>query len=528
MKEKKIFDAITEVDDELIEEARVIKLKKQPQTLRKWAAIAACAALVIGVGGSALWRMGAFPLAGSGGRSGHEEGSVFMSYAGPVFPLTLSEATDDLTSERKVDFDFSPYTPRKEEYLSSNGETKTYTRYDSEVIVTDSYTLKNTTGQDLTIAAIYPFAGSLQDSANIVPAVMVNSSETHTTLYAGPYTGSFEGTYGSEGPETERSLNLSHIQSWEGYQVLISNGTYMARAFDEFPQFNQKVTVYEFSELTADHESAVNPTLNMEFTMDYSKTKIFTYGFNGGTVNPDNSYGARHFSVPQDFNPDYGVPRYLIVMGEDITDYALQGYKNGGCDKCEEMDGITATVRRYEITLGEILWNSMQQVNKFFVGYDKRTMFDTISDEMQYGLATELLTDYGILSEKPMERYDSGSLEDIFSEVRSMDRVFYLSFDITIPSGESVTVTASMAKENSFDYDGSGSGNLNVDGYELVTKLGSNLAFTVQTASIQDHDIIEIVHQNFGFDLENGIRSVTLDPTMEHYYLEVRPITDEE
>jgi len=34
--------------------------------------------------------------------------------------------------------------------------------------------------------------------------------------------------------------------------------------------------------------------------------------------------------------------------------------------------------------------------------------------------------------------------------------------------------------------------------------------------------MVEIVRQNFGFDLVGGIKSVILDENVEHYYLEVR------
>ena len=35
---------------------------------------------------------------------------------------------------------------------------------------------------------------------------------------------------------------------------------------------------------------------------------------------------------------------------------------------------------------------------------------------------------------------------------------------------------------------------------------------------------VDIVRQNFGFDLESGVTEVALDPEAEHYYLEVRPL----
>ena len=50
MKEKKIFDAITDVRDELIEEAKDTKLTKKNNIWRKWTAIAACATLVLIIG----------------------------------------------------------------------------------------------------------------------------------------------------------------------------------------------------------------------------------------------------------------------------------------------------------------------------------------------------------------------------------------------------------------------------------------------------------------------------------------------
>lgn len=94
-----------------------------------------------------------------------------------------------------------------------------------------------------------------------------------------------------------------------------------------------------------------------------------------------------------------------------------------------------------------------------------------------------------------------------------------MSFDVTIPAGESITIEATMRKDTSIDYIGDDKGK---DGYDMATQLGSNLVFTEQTASISGYDEIEIVGQNPGFDLANGITNLTLDLTQPHYWLEVR------
>ena len=130
-----------------------------------------------------------------------------------------------------------------------------------------------------------------------------------------------------------------------------------------------------------------------------------------------------------------------------------------------------------------------------------------------------------MVSEEPAQRYDTGWLWD--NDVANVDRVFYLEAEITVPAGQSITLTAEMTKEASFDFYCARTENQGVCGYDLVTNLGSNLACTAQTATLQDWGQIEIVRQNFGFDVEKGLKTVPLYPEQEHYYLEVRRLEEE-
>ena len=41
-------------------------------------------------------------------------------------------------------------------------------------------------------------------------------------------------------------------------------------------------------------------------------------------------------------------------------------------------------------------------------------------------------------------------------------------------------------------------------------------------------ELVEIVRQNFGFDLQNGVTTVELDLNEGHYYLEVRRLTGDD
>ena len=120
--------------------------------------------------------------------------------------------------------------------------------------------------------------------------------------------------------------------------------------------------------------------------------------------------------------------------------------------------------------------------------------------EMYFGLMKENLLTYGILSDYPAERYHTGRLDDL--DFAYMDRVFYLEAQVTIPAGESVILTVEMTKEGSYDFYCAHTKNRGVYGYDMVTKLGSNLSCRSQAAVLEDRGQIEIIWQNFGFEFD--------------------------
>ena len=109
-----------------------------------------------------------------------------------------------------------------------------------------------------------------------------------------------------------------------------------------------------------------------------------------------------------------------------------------------------------------------------------------------------------LLSDDPAERYSTGWLEEVASDVRGIDRVCWLAADVTVPAGGSVTLTASMAKAGSYDFYCADRGNQGLYGYDLVTALGSCLPCTDQQATLEDRGVIEIVRQNFGLRFGRG------------------------
>ena len=546
MKSDELLDAIGEAKDEYVQDVRNAKVKKIPGWAKWTSAIAACLVLTIGV---SLFFGGMGGNAGAGG-SGHEDGSTFMSYAGPVFPLTLREENAAISAERTVTMDFEPWVPvwisNEEEAASRTNLTEeekqdvidTYNewypeggRYQSsgKILVSDTYTLTNSSSEDQTISILYPFASSLNGLSENRPTITINEEAINTELHAGSYAGTFQGAWENwaETHENPGSLNLQYIESWEGYETLLSDGSYLERALGDYPDLSHiPVIVYKFTDAwgpAEDDDAGIpNPSMRIMFELDYDKTNVLSYGFHSGSNDRENGIMGRGFSIREEGERWYGNPYYLIVIGDDVQNMTSQGYVTGGWDTKNEVEsGVTITRTESDLE------SALREAATFYYGEmtDVQNYVETDPEygfEMYYGLLKEHLLAYGVLSEKEIDRYASGHIEEL--DIAGVDRVFWLEAEITIPVGESVTLTAAFEKEPSFDFTCADTANKGISGYDMVTALGSNLIFTQQTACLEDRGQIEIVRQNFGFDLENGIKEVTLDLTVPHYYLEVKGI----
>ena len=93
MKPNDLIDIIGEAADEHIKDAKKQKKNSIPRWT-KWTAAAAAVCIAITSGFFAFQQGPSLndtqSPAAQNGYGGHDEGTVFMSYAGPVFPLTAN------------------------------------------------------------------------------------------------------------------------------------------------------------------------------------------------------------------------------------------------------------------------------------------------------------------------------------------------------------------------------------------------------------------------------------------------------
>ena len=514
MKSERLFRILGLVDDDLIADADRPMQRNARTAWRPWAAAAACLVVLCGVGllgqrmGDSTGDAAGTDVADPTGErdSGHEEGSTFLSYAGPVFPLTTVETVTGLTAERTVTWDFAPGTYQ-------DGSPRQWGAQ-----VTDDYVLTNPTEADVTVTALYPFAGSLADLGTIAPAAAVGGAGVEATLYAGPYAGGFR----DAGVDDGSTWNLSPPDSFDDYADLLESGAYLAQALGDSPSLDTPVTVYRFSDFAAPHGEYRAATQAVTLSIDPEETTILTYGFNGFSRDDDNAWQRYDYFVPDGVQAESDL-KLLVVLGEDIGDYTLQGYADGGCD--EPIDGVSCTVTREETTLDAVL----SELCRAELANQRQTSqwpgLADLSLSLYQRAVTEAVLSSGALADTPADRYIDGRLDDFLWDVLVQERVLYLSFPVTVPAGGSVTVSASLWKAPSYDFGCSGSENVGLQGYDLATALGSNLVFTSQTAALTNAENIEIVRQNLGFDPANGVTEVILDLSEPHYYLEIRPVT---
>ncbi|WP_191434272.1 hypothetical protein [Flavonifractor sp. An112] len=446
--------------------------RRQSRRFKPWMGVCAGLAVVV-LGG--FWLLPRIGGSSGGAGAGHDEASTFMSYAGPVFPLTTLEDVN-LTAERHITLDFAPW--------QDGNSTK--------IQIKDSYVLTNPTDTDLTVTLVYPFAGSFYE---LYPVTLTaDGTELETVIYPGV------------------GGNQS-VESWEEYAAIIKGGD-LAAAHQEAPTLDTPVTVYSFTDFVLPESDAAAPTLAVTYPWSEDAPAVLTYGFDGSGIDEEAGWAQRQFSLPDSNSPHAEDPRLLIVVGDPLEEYTIQGYQDGGCTPGEELAGVSAHVTQYQSTLGDVLDSLCQAPDTLDQKYGKpmgvlalprAVFFDTLCKSFGTSIPSNMTM-----------------LEMVFEWCNIQERIFYGEATLTIPAGERVTVEASFTKEGSYDFVCAHTENRGIYGYDLLTQLGSNLTCTQQTAILEDRGLIQIARQNFGFDLNKGIKTVSLDPSTEHYYLEVR------
>ncbi len=507
------------------------KVKNKAFSWKKFAALAACLALVV-----VSVRFLKDKLPGSDSRQElgpseeitTDESCQFMQYEGPILPLILGSADykDDIGADRKLTFDF---------FTTNAADQSPRT-----ALLTDQYQIKNT-GPAKKIKLFYPFVSSADDLAYSYPKIDQDGKVLQAKLSYGKYTGDFVSTENEIDPE--ETLNLRDYMSWEDYQKTLNDGSYLKDALNQAPDTRDiPVTVYSFTNSYCDESPEdENPTLVAGIEIDRDKSKVLSLGFDGFGKFDDGKEEFYQYSIPKEGeNPYHKDKHYLIILGQDTPKVTIEAQSTGGWDGYDgtssklrnNLKNAGADLKREEMSLDEALDLALPILYDNYKGNQESRQRNsaswkienhnipsyTLSYEEFKALYIKELFETGALSEKPMMRYEDGNID--LMDVTNTQRIIFAEFEIELGENQTSQITISSYKQGSYDYYGERN-EQGVFGYDLLSKIGSSIDLDKFETEIIDYGKLDIVERNFAFDLEKNIKRLSLSKDQDHYYMEV-------
>jgi len=525
MTKEEMFTAIGGIDDRLIQRSEVLT-KRRNNTKMIWyggmMASAACLLLTFNVMREDIWSDNSLPIESSSGNYGggngpdypdnyipgpveDGDGTEIQSYgmdttlewvdfnAGPIMPLTFADENENILAERELVYDFSAVSQTDKGYVP----------------VKDSYVLKNTSAAEQTITFFYPYVSDGNELLTRIPELMINQQKETMGIVNGAYMG-----IDSQG--TARLFD-SYVSADE-YGYMLSEIAPLAETLDN-GLLNRKVIVYEFSDFDAGTVPGEAVTYAVSFEADNMDHVYYTHMMD--MVNPDTGYVTLYFMFEQAM--DEGHKPVIYFLDEVPSEYQEQGYVYPEFIKTNESEEVTVSMTKRETTMAEVIKALVEEKVSTIMGEnDSKTI-----KELLYHRAAQMFcdmyqwnTDGQITAEDDV--FYANAVSDIIYYVFEEESIYLLTDTITIPAGESVTVDFAYWKHgNHQTYEPQESLRDNY-GYDNMPNLGTNVKYERMTAAIREDGNIRIEDQNYGFDLDNGIREVELASDAERYYMIVK------
>ena len=374
-----------------------------------------------------------------------EEQAGFTAYSGPILPLTLAEPNTELTAERTLTMNIS-------------GKTKG----DSSiplVTVTDSYTLTNTSDTEATITLMYPLAIDFHNNYGCYdPTVSIDGQATETRYVFGDRLSGW----------TQDGLNPEQLYLPEQYEALLFDGTYFAEALTKLPVFEETVTVFTFTNCLAPSDLNA-PKLGVSYDLRGVETPVLTYGFNSFE-------GDYYGQCTREFSVKHGDLHMVIFYGDAPEDYEIT-FGDGG--DSAPSDGFDYDFQISEMTVDQLL----QTITADYVNghMSKHSGISWLSEDALYQTMVMMYDDCFENGIPNVLRYEMFySLDEVLSDVCGMNRLVFLTSEVTIPAGETIEAVFNYDKAMSYNY--YGTGDTDINGIDLFRTLGSNLEFISQQA----------------------------------------------
>ncbi len=417
---------------------------------------------------------------------------------GPLMPVTLAQANSAITAQRDITYDFTDVTKES----------------DGFVTIRDSYEFTNSSDEDQKVTLLYPYQGTIYEMNNgSKPKVMVNGQVVSADMQTGAY-------YGKDSFGYEQLLSFSHSTDEMEYIIGDVASHASVKGVDE-KLWNKEVLVYEFSDVKSAKDPTEYGAYAAKFKVDDYKNIYFQ---DIGGVTYVDGYLYVGFYVEDVLEGD--TPKIIFLDGKAPEDYSEQGYACMEFFEEYEVDDVSASMTKKEVTFGKVFDEVMkskrvaekwgeertlsEQEQQLFESFTAQIISDVVSRNAQGGEYDD------------MSAYFSNSLSDMAYYAYTGTTLFLVKNEVTVPAGESIQVEYEYLKQGQHDETCPEPDFYDCYGYDNALNMGTNMTFTKQVTNIEEQGNIEIIDQNYQFDLEAGIKSVELELDAERYYMVVR------
>jgi len=526
MKAEELFEAIGEIDDTLIlRSGRKSRTKNLFRIYGGIAVSAACLALLFGVNqmSDGLFKVSETNIGsssqeteGDGNGMGDfdamdSEAEVFVERTsmepgmapeldwvefnpGPIMPMTFAEQNDAIEVKRELVYDFTAAKKEDAGYVP----------------IGDKYVLTNTSDKEQMVCVYYPYMSDIKELTEKMPQVVVDGEEKKTTVLNGDYLG-----YDSSGMPRMFTPDVSTDE----YSYMVNEVKPMTANIDE-ELMEKTISAYEFSDFESGDIPADAATYFVKFKVNHPD-KVFTS--NATFVDYDGEYLNIGFVCGHVHNQQMKAAVYF--MEEAPTEVITQGYGGVDMDKDAVSDEVSAKMTKCEVTVKEVL---NKGINQQLMALDENgTEISAAMKELYYQRVAQMFSDMYQWSNDGKstaedEVFYENSISDIVYMAFDYESFYLLSDTVTIPAGGSSTVKFLYEKAGAHQcYEPTEQFRDNYC-YDNMPNLGTNLNYVEQNVEIKENGNISIEDQNYGFDLEKGIKKVTLELDAERYYMIVK------
>jgi len=240
-------------------------------------------------------------------------------------------------------------------------------------------------------------------------------------------------------------------------------------------------------------------------------------------VNSDTGYATLYFMFDQ--ARDEGQKPAIYFLDEVPAEYEEQGYVYPEFIDVNKSEEVTVCMTKRETTVAEVLETMVAEKLNTVMSEN-----DNIKEEMKellYLRAAHMFCDMyqwnadGVVTAEDDVFY-ANSISDIIHYIFEEESVYLLAETITIPAGGSVTVEFEYLKHGNHQTYESQEALRDNYGYDNMPNLGTNVEYKQMKTAIMENGNIRIEDQNYGFDLDAGIREVELELDAERYYMIVK------